>query len=130
MGSPTQSKEDDVGLIETAVHPPDAVGVIALDGLEVTIVDAGRDEADVAVVAEVVAEAPVVRHDVARARLLGPDHLESRGALAGGADPIADGRPVARRHPVPGALEGPCHEARAPRLAGRARRRLEPFDLG
>ena len=57
--------EDDVAAVRGAVHAGHGVGVVALQRLELAVLDGAVEEADVAVGAEVVLAAPVVGHDVA-----------------------------------------------------------------
>ena len=78
-----------------------------------------------AVGAEVVLPAPVVGDDVPGPRVLGADDLQAVVALLGVAHPGLHGGPAAARHLVPGLLERPRHERRAPRVAGRDLRRRE-----
>ncbi len=78
-----------------------------------------------AVGAEVALPAPVVGDDVAGPRVLGAHDLEPVVALLGIAHPRLHGGPAAARHLVPGLLERPRHERRAPRVAGRDLRRSE-----
>ena len=86
-------------------------------------VDVALEEPDVAVGAEVVLPAPVIGDDVPGPRVLGAHDLEAVVALLGVAHPGLHGGPAAARHLVPGLLERPRHERRAPRVAGRDLRR-------
>ena len=78
-----------------------------------------------AVGAEVVLVAPVVGDDVARTRLVGADDLQVVLAGLGVPDPRLDRGPAGAVHLDAGLLERPCHEARAPRVAGPDLRRRE-----
>ena len=70
-----------------------------------------------AVGAEVVLAAPVVGDDVPGPRVLGAHDLEAVLALLGAAHPGLDRGPAAARHLVPGLLQRPGDERRAPRVA-------------
>jgi hypothetical protein len=103
----------------------DRIGVVAFQRGELAALNGALEEADVSVRAEVVLAAPVVGHDVSGARLLGADDPEAVGALLGAAHPGHDAAPAAARHLVPGPLQRPGHERRAPRVARRDARRSE-----
>ena len=114
----THADELDVGHVHVARDLHDLVLVVAFQRGELAVLDVAGEEADVPVGAEVLAVAPVVGDDVARARVGGVDDLQVVLLGLGVLDPGLHRRPAAAVHLVARLLERPRHEARAPRVAG------------
>ena len=122
--------ELDVRAAHRAIGAGHRVGVVALERLELAALDRAVEEPDVAVGAEVVLAAPVVGDDVAGPGVLGADDLQVVLARLGVAHPGLDRGPAPARHLVPGLLQRPGDERRAPRVARRdLRRRQVLLDL-
>ena len=114
----THADELDVGHVHVARDLHDLVLVVALQRGELAVLHVAGEEADVPVGAEVLAVAPVVGDDVARARVGGADDLQVVLLRLGVLDPGLHRRPAGAVHLVARLLERPRHEARAPRVAG------------